>query len=538
VPDGIECGTLQACSSGACVASTTRRISSTLTTTYLRDDGSRQTAAGWDADISVGATVTSLVVPDSTDPTGYQTFPVTVGPDSGFAVNGVPFGTYFIQVDVPSSRNVTTTNPGGGVSETQVSVIERVLFEASSGAPDLSIVASKRPDAATSGADSPSVRFDLTGLAPIVAGDSLRLGSSDNILNVAFSNSSFLTPPKTGDTAIHSAADWGPFGVLPDASKGDSTWLWQRRRVPVNNGASLSNALAFAKATDFTVQATAGGTHTAVLSLAPQTGSFAGDVRWSQFAALGATVHPGVTPSSDTAPFIGFEEVPQSLTFPDQPLFELQTAPLFIDFFFGTTITQFPQTFFAEATFGAALPSATDVNYGTVAYAQFFDSAWHRAAQIFYADDAPLAASSGAFTITDAMIYRALVPIEMLPDPVVPELGPPTSPRINDNDAFAFQNSVGAQPTLSWSAPALGTATKYLVSVAPLKQFQTNDIASVTAVLYDQISLKLPPGTLDPTLQYYGTITAVQSPDKLDDPILGLGSPTYMANTVFGLFQP
>jgi hypothetical protein len=540
LPDGTECGSAQACSSGACVASATRRVSGTLSTTYLRDDGTRESRAGWDGDIALGSTVTALLVPAASDPTGYQTFPVEVAGDGTFAVGGVPFGTYFIQVDVTGFRNVTTTVPGGGQSTTTVIVVERMLFEASAGSPDLSIAVSKRPDAAVASlGTAPDVQFQLAGLNPLATRDAIRLTSSDSNLNASFTRSFFATPPAAGATSIDASANWaGAGGVLPDASQGDVTWVLQRRSQAVSPGATLLNAVTFAKVTDFTVRDGVGGTLSATMTAAPQTGIAPSDMRWSQFAALAPAVHPGGTPSSDTAPFIGFEVVPQTIDFPDEPIQALQTSPLSIDPFFATTQTEFPQGFFPEATFDAAVPSAADVNYGTVAYGQVFDSVWHRAAQVFYEYDAPLATATTPLRVTDAGLYRAFVPLDLLSNPVVPQLGPPASPLINGADAFAFHSGVGAQPTLSWSAPALGTATKYMVTVAPLKAFQTNDIASVTAVLYDQMSFKLPADTLDPTLQYYATITAVQSPDRIDDPILRLGSPTYMANTVIGLFQP
>jgi hypothetical protein len=535
--DAGTCGDLAPC---------TRTVSSTLQTIYLRDDGTRVTVAGWDGDASFGAQVTALIVPDSSDPTGYKTFPVTVGADSSFTVIDVPPGTYFIQVDIPTSREVVSSNPGGGTSTDLVAVVERMLYQAAGSSPDLSVVASKRPGQLVSLSidDVPSVQFNLTGLAPVVSGDVIRLGSSDNILNVALtttSASSFSTPAKAGDTAIASKVDWGrAFPVLPDASQGDSTWLWQRRMQTITD-ATFQNAQSFAKSTDFTVDPTVGGTLTAALSPAPQTGSLAADIRWSQFAALAPAVHPGATPTSDpfAPPFVAMEAVPQSLTFPDLPLFGPPGRTLFVDFNFDDSQFEFPETFFVEASLTAPAPSSADVNYGALAHAQFFDSVWHRAAQVSYAYDVPLAGNATqSFTISEAGLYREFVPRALLPNPIVPEISPPTAPLINGGDAFAFQTGVGLQPILSWSPPALGTASKYLVTLGPVKSFKTGDVALVTVVLYGDTSLRLPAEILQANTQYYGAITAVRSPDRLNDPILGLGAPSYEANTVFGIFQP
>jgi hypothetical protein len=73
--------------------------------------------------------------------------------------------------------------------------------------------------------------------------------------------------------------------------------------------------------------------------------------------------------------------------------------------------------------------------------------------------------------------------------------------------------------------------------------FQANEVASVTAVLYDQTSFKLPAGFMSSTSSvhvapvYFGVVTAMNSADRLDSPILGLGSPRTEVTTVFGIFQ-
>jgi hypothetical protein len=543
-PDGASCGTGLRCSTGACVSATTRTVSSTLQTIYLRDDGTRAVRAGWDADFGFGSQVTALIYPDDSDPSGYTTVPVTVGADSSFSVPGVPFGPYFIQVDLIAAE---INGPGS-----QIPVVERTLYQASTNTPDLSIVVSKRPDQAVdsgSNLDIP-VHLSVSGFSPIATTDSIRFVSSDSILNMALrptsgGTSSFTNPAHPGDTAMDSDFPWSArsFGVLPDASKGDSVWLWQRKVSTPSPGLTLTSAASFVKLTDLTVQDPQGATITKALAPVPQTGSFAGNASWSQFAALGADVHPGATPTADVAngPFIGFEVIPQGIAFPDQPIGQLPPdLPIFVNFSQGFTEQRSPQTFFAEATLAFPVQSAADASYGAITYGQFFDSTWHRAAQVSYSFDVPLHFTDGSALPVDAGgFYRAWVPAGALRDPVVPLLGPPTAPQINGNDAFAFLHGAGAQPTISWSVPSLGTATKYLLTVAPVN-FTANQVATTTIVLYDRTSLKLPPGIVDgnPASIYYGSITAVSSPDRLDDPVLGLGTPTVSANTLFGVFLP
>lgn len=532
--DGTECGNLQACTAGVCVPSSTRLVSSRLQTIYLHDDGTSEQRPGWDDVPAFGAQVTALVVPDSTDPTGYRTFPVTVGADSSFSVPDVPFGPYFIQVDAPSSRF--------GAAGQQVTVLERTLYEASTGAPDLSIVVAHRPDLQFDFTANPTVQFNVTQLAPVVAGDTLRTFSSENMLNanfIATSRSTFTPPAVAGATSINATTSWiRAAGIDPDASKGDVTWIWQRRTVPAPAGASLLNSLTFARVSNFTVDPSTGGTLNAAMTAVPQTGRLP-RVSWSQFAALGPAIHPGATPSSATQPFIGLDAIPLASSFPDEPLDALPREPSFIDPQAGAGQFFAPQTFAAEATVAAPLGTTADADYSSIASGQFFDAAWRRTAQIFYSFDVPLVTSSGlASTIVDGGLYRAFVQLDTLAQPVAPLISAPSSPQLAGNDAFAFQAGVGEQPRISWSAPAIGTATSYVVSIGPFKQFQNGDVALLTAVLFDQTEFVPPAGFLQAGIDYYGQITAVSSPAHLDDPILGLGVPIAQTSLLFGFFTP
>jgi hypothetical protein len=550
VADGTACST-GVCSSGVCVAATVRTVSSTLETVYLQDDGTRVVQAGWNHDTALGATVSALIVPDDSNPAGYKTIPVTVGADSSFSVPGVPFGPYFIQVDMLGTRILNPPDPQLGP---QVQVIERVLFEASTSTPDLSFVSQFRQNetfhfAATANVN---VQLDLTGLAPITAfgngvniGDSLRFASQTGLnaqyQNITGHNGDFSPVPQANDTAIHSQLSWfKAFGVFPDSSAGDVTWVWQRGLTSIGNGATLASAKAFAKVTGFTVTEPAGGSLSAALAPPPQTGSFAGDVRWSRFAALGPAVNPGATPTLDTsaAPSVGFDVVPRRLDFPNQPVGQLPGRFQAIDFSTSAANFDGPETFILEALLSAPAGATADANYGTLAYGQFLDSPWQKTAQILYAFDISLQASGGPISIDAGGAYRALVPRAQLANPVVPQISPPAAPLINGSDAFAFRTGVGTQPKISWSAPAIGPASKYLAYFEAAKRFQTNEVASVTMVLYDRTSIIMPPGVLEAGNAYYGSITAVSSPDRMDDPILGFGSPTFQANTVFGLFEP
>jgi hypothetical protein len=537
--DGSSC-TTGLCSTGVCTSSTTRTVSSALETVYLLDDGTTSTLPGWDANTVFGAAVTALLVPDATDPTGYQTFPVTVGADSHFSVSGVPFGTYFIQVDNQSSRNNAVADPQTG--DIQVLVTERVLYEASTSTPDLSIVVSSRPFVLVSSDVSTEVQVNLTGLAPFAAQDVLRAGASQIALNEAYRPGEFNPKPVVGTTTIIASLSWDftGFSFHPDASKGDSEYLWQRGPQALASDATLTVTKAFTKVSNLTIVDGTANTLTATFAPPPLTGSLAADLRWSKFAELSSFVHPGAAPSTDPSlqPTVSIDAVAHSLSFPNQPIGTLPGG--FVRFFDSNLLfpgSATPETFFTSLVLSSSTVSA-DVSYGNVAYGQFFDSLWKEAAQVFYSWDVPLQVKAGPVAVAGGATYRTFVPRALLPNPLVPEISPPTAPLINGANAFAFQAGAGTKPTLSWSAPSSGTATKYLALVAPSKDFRTGELAQISVVLYDRTSFQVPAGFLTSGNFYYGSLTAVNSPDRMNDPIVRLGSPTLEANTLVGFFQP
>lgn len=243
--------------------------------------------------------------------------------------------------------------------------------------------------------------------------------------------------------------------------------------------------------------------------------------------------------SSVTAPFIGIEAVPQSIDFPNQPVMQIPASVISVDVSSTSAAPSTWQQFAAEATLGAPLGTTADADYSSVSATEFFDGVWHRVVQVVYNFDVPLAANpSGTFTLFDGAEYRAFLPLSQLSQPIAPIIGPPASPTLNGDDAFVFHSGVGTQPVVAWSAPALGTAAKYIVTFGPFKTFQPNEVSSLTAVLFGTTQFRPPAGFFQTGIGYFGTVSAVSAPGQIDDPIFGFGSPYAAASTMFGSFNP
>ncbi|HEX4382662.1 MAG TPA: hypothetical protein VH083_06925 [Myxococcales bacterium] len=509
-----------------------------MQTVYVTDDGSRVVQPGWDVDIAFGATVTGLVIPDATQPSGYKAVAVTVGADSTFSVPGVPFGDYFIQVDLVSSRILGSDT---------VLVSDRMLYEASTNTPDLSMVLAKRAGASpinALGSDDTMTTLSFSGLAPISSQDTFKFFATQYFLNANFPERELSPAPDAGSTQFSAGIFWDEraFGVRPVAAKGDAEYVIQRRQT-TDAGVTDQETLSFAKVSDFTYVDGGPNSMTAVFAAPSQTGALPSELQFSAFDAMSDAIHPdaGGSTADFTQPTIAVVGIPHSATFPNQPITLMPGPPIIVDFGLDSEflIDQAPQAFQFKSL---AFPSPTaDVTLSPAAasFPHFLDANWQESAEVLYFWDVPLAGSAtNTFTMTGGGFYRSFAPPAQLPSPVAPQLGPPSAPLLNGTNAFNFQTGVGTQPTISWSPPALGTASKYFVTVVPATSFKDNDIASLTVVLYDKTSLKLPDGFLKAGTPYCGIITAMSSPDRLNSPILGLGSPRVEVNTIFGLFQP
>lgn len=158
---------------------------------------------------------------------------------------------------------------------------------------------------------------------------------------------------------------------------------------------------------------------------------------------------------------------------------------------------------------------ADDLDYGQVSFGNPFPSSWE-----LFADErttvrvrlmAPGANTPadvfGAIFFTDTASAVSGVPIR-------PPISPPRDPKVAGKDAFTAQTSVGLLPLLSWSAPATGTPSIYIVSIVEL----TNDNGATTTTnlvnLYTpDTQVRVPPSRLVAGHTYFARIRAVIAPN-------------------------
>ncbi|HYG97567.1 MAG TPA: fibronectin type III domain-containing protein, partial [Terriglobales bacterium] len=167
-------------------------------------------------------------------------------------------------------------------------------------------------------------------------------------------------------------------------------------------------------------------------------------------------------------------------------------------------------SFESPRSFGFLLPPVllTDQEFGTVQYGDPFPASWQRVFSLCQqaAVDLPLPGSSqtAKFVVTNGMATS--VPNT----PVAPLISPVQGPQINGADFFANTTIGSTSVSLSWKAPALGSAYGYTVQISTPTKLPTGDLAyiSVATLGTAKTSVTVPPGILAPGRSYVFVITA------------------------------
>jgi len=126
--------------------------------------------------------------------------------------------------------------------------------------------------------------------------------------------------------------------------------------------------------------------------------------------------------------------------------------------------------------------------------------------------------------------------------PIVPLVGPARSPTVSARDALLPQTGVGATPVLSWSAPSLGSPTRYRVQLVHLyvPTGQTTTATSLVATFYTAApQVTVPAGILTLGQTYVATIESVSLPgDAVETAPYRSGVPQGHASITTQAFVP
>ena len=152
----------------------------------------------------------------------------------------------------------------------------------------------------------------------------------------------------------------------------------------------------------------------------------------------------------------------------------------------------------------------------------------------------------GASTNWDVLV-RGVMTYTLAPTdishPLQPLVSPPKNPAVNGLSLFSNQVGVGLTPTLSWTAPDLGTPQLFLVDVYQLSNVSGATTGALVAQLYldgTQTSMRMPLGILSSGNTYSVMISAYADStyDPTSAPFQAFHFPFGCAQVFSGLITP
>jgi hypothetical protein len=336
------------------------------------------------------------------------------------------------------------------------------------------------------------VGVELTGLRAWQTGDTLELVSPG--VGLAIAGLDVHLRPAANATAITGQElDWaGVDSPLIDAGRGDSTWIAQLAYRTGANGEYYNVLERAGRADGFALRD--GVASQLRAELAPVAADRALPLRWrgSEFARLAAQAGPGTRMSAT-------------------PALSLRTLP--------TVLASHGDYFSHAYTYLPSLVEFGPIRGGddfdeTIRYGNPFASSapWTDFVTMIYAMPVSVA-GAGA---THALAIQAM-PVDALAHGAAfaPAISPVRDVRIDGQPLDTAQRSPATAPTISWSAPELGTATNYKVTVQAVhRDRQSVGFTTVASFTTTATSLALPASALAGVASYALTITAISLPAR------------------------
>ena len=194
-------------------------------------------------------------------------------------------------------------------------------------------------------------------------------------------------------------------------------------------------------------------------------------------------------------------------------------------------------------------PAGTTPNptLGSLPYATFLDpSLWNEWRGVDFTGHVSYTAALATSALVESVSMGRREP--MVPPPVTPlapTLTPVQAPTLTPAGGtalgmFATLTAVGLVPTISWTAPATGLPTSYLIEIYGLDNVAGASVSTPVATwITGGTSVSLPPGVLAATRTYYARITAriVPSDPFATSPFRRVNTWTW-ASTLTGTFAP
>jgi hypothetical protein len=158
--------------------------------------------------------------------------------------------------------------------------------------------------------------------------------------------------------------------------------------------------------------------------------------------------------------------------------------------------------------------SSPDVNLGTINYGNPYPAAW---GTLLFAVNTVRVSYTAPGASTPRNVNGTIMvsgdTASLTAGPIQPAVSPVQDLRVNGMSAFDDQSGVTETPTLSWSAPEIGSDVFYHLFVEELTNDNGASRVTVLASLYTKdTQVDLPPGILDAGGTYFVRVRATAAP--------------------------
>ncbi|HYL93410.1 MAG TPA: hypothetical protein VEW69_09665 [Alphaproteobacteria bacterium] len=425
-------------------------VQGTKITTHLTDAGSVQSPQDTSV-IPVGAMVPAAG--------GYNTLTATGSPAGDYTFASLPGGYFWLD----------------GLLQT--------YFWTNLSAVDLGSDTLGRPTAALP-SNPIQLRFELTGLNPWQTTDRQQLYVANNGTSMSRDWSAWGLA--AGSTSLDQTISWTD--PMLDSSEEDKAYVTQLVTTPTLTSSSV---LAVKKASgELEIETTDAGSLVVegALTDVPLNLTMRGNIHGSAFAQLESAMNPAAIPDST---YFYVDVQPGGLakgwvgTTPDLVIFD-----------------------------GTGNPIRTDTDMGDIAFGNPYPAEWSKFfdyIQYVRVNYTAPGATNSVSDVASIEVQSASLPTSSAA--VVPVIGPVQNPKVNNSNFFNAVSSAGATPVISWNAPALGTATGYIVEVFHLYNNDVDSVSEYVGKVYTKTtSIQLPTGYLTVGNSYYFRISAIAEP--------------------------
>ncbi len=416
-----------------------------------------------------------------------------IQPDGSFEIAGVPVGPYVLQLS--------------GSSQLLLETDARVL--------DLGQDFIGRPAIGRAYSSTP-VTLELTNLAPLAARDVIQIASSNvGMATFPFGNPTIANLP-LGATELTRTYDWSSQPLL-DPALGDVGLLFQSASGTVPGTSLNYRAATRWAAIPGPILPGVAQTLSLALTDAPSTGQLGATWPIGAYVAHATEVSPSGTIGAGGH---RLAVVASPWAAPWGPTGVPYLGSIAVDLLHVTAPAGSADVTFDPLAFGRVLPAP---------YVEYRDV--RTTVRVAIPNPA-----GGTLTWSGAIVR--IDPLDGAPVDAGPVVTPPLAPRLGGTDAFTPQVNVGTGPTLSWSPPALGSPTSYVIAVyAPVPGSTTTAFLRAVAKTTGT-SFRFPEHTLAPGETCFATITARQDAAERPEAPLRASFDADWASLVTAPFTP